>query len=174
MTILTPRLTLVPITDTSLAQEDSGALPDLPEVEITDWPPEHWEPHVFPYIRKQYAEHPHTRGWHRYIILSSTGTNPSQLIGTLGASPKPEGDAEIGYSILPAFQRQGFGTEAAKAFVAWLARQSGVLSISAQTYPSLPASIRVMESCGLTPAGTGDEEGAIRYRKLLTSAAQPE
>ena len=32
-----------------------------------------------------------------------------KLIGTLGASPNAGGEVEFGYSILPAFQRRGYG-----------------------------------------------------------------
>ena len=167
--IITERLRLVAITDEMLASEAGGGVPDLPGVTTEGWPPEHWEPHVFDYIQKQYADHPQTRGWHRYVVLRAAGAPPAEarLIGTLGASPKPDGDVEFGYSLLPEVHRRGYGTEAAKAFAAWLAHQPGVRSLSAQTYPSLTASIRVMEACGLTPAGDGDDEGTVRYRKIL-------
>lgn len=167
MDIVTPRLVLVAVSDGALAQEEAGRPPELAGVVATDWPPEHWEPHVFPWIRAQHVAHPQTRGWHRYVVLSAGSQEPARLIGTLGASPKPEGGVEFGYSILPAFQRRGYGTEAALAFVEWLSGQAGVRSITAQTYPSLTGSIKVMEACGLVADGAGDDEGTVRYRKLL-------
>lgn len=161
----TRRLRLVAVTDESLASEAAGHLPVLPGVVIEGWPPEHWEPHVFPYMQVQYAKHPHTRGWHRYVVLRAKPDQPEQMIGTLGASPGGGGEVEFGYSILPAFQRQGYGTEAAVAFTEWLLAQPGVTLLSAQTYPELTGSIRVMESCGLTLAGRDYDEGTIRYER---------
>jgi RimJ/RimL family protein N-acetyltransferase len=91
---------------------------------------------------------------------------PYTLSGAVGGFPKPQGDAEIGYSTLPGFQRKGYGTEAAQALVDWLLRQETVRSVSAQTFPSLPESIKVMERCGMTFVGPGDDEGTVRYRRM--------
>ena len=166
--IVTHRLSLVALTDDALAREEAGLPPDLDGAATEGWPPEHWEPHVFAHIRSQYAAHPETRGWHRYIVLSAS---PACLIGTLGASPAGAGDVEFGYSILPAFQRRGFGTEAAIAFTSWLAAQPGICSLSAQTLPSLSGSIRVLEACGLTLTGVSSEAGTIRYRRVLNEVS---
>jgi RimJ/RimL family protein N-acetyltransferase len=37
--------------------------------------------------------------------------------------------------------------------------------VSAQTYPSLPESIKVMERCGMTYVGPGEDEGTVRYQR---------
>lgn len=129
-----------------------------------EWPPEHWEPHVYDFILKQWQEHPETGGWNRYILLAEG--KRTVLIGTLGAFVRPEGDVEIGYSVLPAYQRRGHGTAATKAFVRWLLRQRGVRSVSAQTFLRLPESIKVMERCGLELVGEGDDPETVRYRRM--------
>ena len=164
-------LTLVALTDASLEREAKGLPPDLPGVTVAGWPPEHWEPHVIPSIKVQYIKHPQTRGWHRYVVLNATADEPPRLIGTLGASPKKAGEVEFGYSILSAFQRRGYGTMAACAFADWLASQADVSLLSAQTYPELEASIRVMQSCGLTSAGAGDTERTVRYTRDVSGRA---
>jgi RimJ/RimL family protein N-acetyltransferase len=120
---------------------------------------------VYHFIEKQYVEDPRTRGWHRYVLLPQGGRRPT-LIGAVGGFPKLEGDVEIGYSTLPGFQRKGYGTEAAQALVKWLLTQSGVRSVSAQTYPTLPESIKVMERCGMTYVGRGEDESTVRYRRM--------
>jgi RimJ/RimL family protein N-acetyltransferase len=161
----TARLRLVAITPAMLKAEGAadGMLAQMLGAEVTaEWPPEHWEPHVYHFIEKQYVEDPRTRGWHRYVLLAN-GRQPI-LIGAVGGFPKLEGDVEIGYSTLPSFQRRGFGTEAAKALVDWLLKQKDVRTVSAQTYPSLPESIKVMERCGMTYVGPGEDEGTVRYR----------
>lgn len=90
---------------------------------------------------------------------------PRTLVGCTGAFPKDAGDVELGYSTLPSHQRRGYATEAVTALVNWLFTHKRVASVSAQTYPTLPESIKVMERCGLTPAGPGDEPTTIRYRR---------
>ena len=93
------------------------------------------------------------------------------LIGTLGAFSKddPPGTCEIGYSILPSFEGQGFATEGTLALIDYLRRNTSTNSIIAHTFPSLPRSIRVMEKCGLVLDGDGEEAGTIRYRLNLRS-----
>lgn len=166
----TSRLRLVAITPAMLKADEAadGSLAKILDAEVTaDWPPEHWEPHVYHFIEKQYADEPRTRGWHRYVLLPNArgAAKAYTLIGAVGAFPKPEGDAEIGYSTIRSYQRQGYGTEAARALVEWLLTQKDVKSVSAQTYPSLPESIKVMERCGMTYAGPGEDEGTVRYQR---------
>lgn len=167
----TARLRLVAITPAMLTADEAadGTLGRILGAEVTaEWPPEHWEPHVYRFIVKQFEDEPRTKGWHRYVLLpKERGSVPGYvLIGAVGAFPKLEGDAEIGYSTLPAYQRKGYGTEAARTLVEWLLRQKEVRSVSAQTYPTLPESVKVMERCGMTFVGDGDEAGTVRYRRM--------
>lgn len=164
--LMTSRLRLVAITPEMLKADEAadGTLERILGAEVTlEWPPEHWEPHVYHFIEKQYVDEPRTRGWHRYVLLPKG--RGWVLIGAVGAFPKLEGDAEIGYSTVPSYQRQGYGTEAARALVNWLLKQKDVQSVSAQTYPSLPESIKVMERCGMVFVGPGEEEGTLRYQR---------
>jgi RimJ/RimL family protein N-acetyltransferase len=154
---------------------DYGLLSELVGAKVTsEWPPAEWEPHVFRFILKQYDEFPETMGWHRYVVLSDglaagvgMGTSRANrtLVGAVGAFPKMHGDAEIGYSTLPQFQRRGIGTACARMLVEWLLRREGVESVSAHTFPRLPESIKVMERCGMTYVGDGEEPGTVRYQK---------
>jgi RimJ/RimL family protein N-acetyltransferase len=165
--LTTARLRLVAITPAMLKADEAadGSLAKVLGAEVTaEWPPEHWEPHVYHFIRKQYEDEPRTRGWHRYVLLPKHSGRV--LIGAVGAFPKLEADAEIGYSTIPSYQRQGYGTEAARALVEWLLTQKDVKSVSAQTYPSLPQSIKVMERCGMTYVGPGEDEGTVRYQRV--------
>jgi RimJ/RimL family protein N-acetyltransferase len=168
--LTTARLRLVAITPAMLKADEAadGSLAKALRAEVTaDWPPEHWEPHVYHFIQKQYQDEPRTRGWHRYVLLpTGRDSGPGYtLIGAVGAFPKLEGDAEIGYSTIRSYQRQGYATEAARALVEWLLTQKDVNSVSAQTYPSLPESIKVMERCGMTYVGAGEDEGTVRYQR---------
>ena len=163
--IETRRLRLVAITP-ELVESEAAGLVELGEAlgarVAPDWPPEHWGPHVRAHMLGQFVEHPESIGWHRYMLLTG---EPVLLIGCLGAFPCAAGDVEIGYSVVGSYQRRGFGTEAARAFVEWLLAQPNIHSVSAQTYPSLPESIKVMERCGMRFIGAGDQNGTVRYRR---------
>ena len=88
------------------------------------------------------------------------------LIGTLGGFRRTErpGECEVGYSVLPEFQGQGYATEGMERFLAWAFSHAELRTVVAQTLPSLPASRRVMEKLGMTYEGPGFEEGSVLYR----------
>ncbi len=161
------RLRLVAILPEMLAAEQKGAYAELGRLlgaRLTDeWPPEHWEPHVFRIMLKQFEEWPETLGWHRYVVLQDW-LGRRTLVGAVGGFPRMEGDVEIGYSTLPEFQRRGYATAFAGVLVEWLRGRDGVRSVSAQTYPWMAESIKVMERCGMRFVGPGDDEGTVRYR----------
>lgn len=166
--IMTPRLALVAITSESLRSEGSGdgLLGTITNAHVPlEWPPEHWEPHVFELLLKRIADAPTEVGWHRYVALRHADKSRT-LIGTLGGFRKAErsGDCEVGYSMLQDFQGKGYATEGMKALIDWALARSSLKTISAQTFPSLPKSIRVMEKCGMKYVGAGDEEGSVRYQ----------
>jgi RimJ/RimL family protein N-acetyltransferase len=167
--LIVGNLHLVAITDEMLRADEGGdraALASLIDAKLTaGWPPVDWEPHVFTFIFRQFAESPYTRGWHRYMVLQERFGWKRTLVGSIGAFPKHFGDVEMGYSTLPEFQRRGFATKAAQTMVEFLFAQESVRSVSAQTYRHLPESIKVMERCGLTYDGDGDERDTVRYRR---------
>jgi RimJ/RimL family protein N-acetyltransferase len=171
--IRTQRLALIAITPDSVRAEQS-ANGDFHLLSQTigcaihsEWPPQHWEPHVLVFILDQFAAHPDQVGWHRYIALvQPEGTRT--LIGCLGGFAKdPPTTCEIGYSILPSFEGQGYATEGTRALIDHLRANTRLTSIIAHTFFSLPGSIRVMEKCGMVFDGDGEEPGTIRYRLIL-------
>jgi len=163
-------LRLVAITSEMLAAEHSGdaaGLGSLLRAKLTqEWPPVDWEPHVYRIIQKQYDEFPASFGWHRYVVLDGGLGRARTLVGAIGGFPRAQRDVEIGYSTLPAFQRRGYATASARTLVDWLLTQEGVESVSAQTYPRIPESIKVMERCGMSCVGEGDDPGTVRYRRM--------
>ena len=163
--IATARLRLVAMTVALLGAEahDPWALGEALGTRLaTDWPPEHWEDSVRAHIVAQLTAKPETVGWHRYMLLAGS---PALLVGSLGAFPCASGDVELGYSVVPSQQRRGLATEAAQGLTNWLLGQAAVHSVSAQTFANMPASIKVMERCGMRFVGPGDEEGTVRYRR---------
>lgn len=163
----TSRLRLVAMTPAMLEADVArdGSLGSVLGAQLTaEWPPLDWEDHVIEMIFMQASQMPSSLGWHRYALLHE-GREKRTLIGCVGGFPKADGVVEIGYSTLPAYQRRGFGSEAARALVDWLLRQEGVRAVTAQTFATMPESIKVMERCGMVFAGEGDDPGTVRYRR---------
>jgi ribosomal-protein-alanine N-acetyltransferase len=168
--IATERLGLVTITPKMLMAEKRGAnslARAVPAKVTAEWPPANWDPQVQDFILKQFLQFPKTLGWHRYMLLPDpAGKSKSRtMVGACGAFPRERGDVEMGYSTLPAYQRNGYATEAVRALTDWLLSRDGVSSVSAQTYARVPESVKVMERCGMMYAGLGDEPGTVRYRR---------
>jgi ribosomal-protein-alanine N-acetyltransferase len=166
--IVTPRLSLIAVTPEMLNSEKNGdgRLGEHIQCVIpANWPPADWEPHVLDFLLAQFAEHPEQLGWCRYVGYVHPDGNRA-LIGTLGAfvrAGRPS-ECEIGYSILAPYEGRGLATEAAQALITYLRGNAGLTSVIAHSFPSLPASIRVMEKCGMVFDGQGEEPGTVRYR----------
>ena len=75
--------------------------------------------------------------------------------------------ARLGMGFCRPYEGKGFATEAARALVDYVRGDERLSSVIAHTYPSIPASIRVMEKCGMVFDGEGEEAGTIRYRLWL-------
>ena len=160
----TPRLRLVTITTERMDADEarSDQLGALLAAKIPDaWPPEHWEPHVFAFMKEHSQRRPETAGWNRYIVLKEPIPT---LIGTVGAFPRGESEAEIGYSVLPAWRCRGLATEAVLALLGELRGEPSVRDITAQTFPDLLPSLGVLRKCGFAFSGPGYEDGAVLFR----------
>lgn len=95
-------------------------------------------------------------GWGIWLIrLPAEGT----VIGDIGfkGPPGATGSVEIGYSVLPKFQRRGFATEAALALVAWAQTQPRVRRVVAECLASNAASVRVLEKAGMQRIGQRED-----------------
>ena len=176
--ISTSHLDLIAVTPESLLiqQRDSPTMRlELGEeigAEVPDsWPHENWEPHVYEYLLNLFAESPEAIGWCRYLALRHESGRT--LIGSVGCGfPKHEtGEAEIGYGILPAWQRQGYAPEAVAAMMPWLQGRRPIRAFVAQTFPHLRGSIRVLEKSGFEYVGAGFEENTILYRRICDCPA---
>ena len=130
------------------------------------WPPEHYEPHVLEFYANTLADNPTAIGWTLwYMVLRKNASGDPVVIGDIGfkGTPTPDGTVEIGYSVLSAFQRVGYATEAVAGLVAWAFSLPQVERVIAETYPELVASVRVLENNGFRYIGPGSEDRVIRY-----------
>jgi len=110
-------------------------------------------------------------------LRRSTGTDPwrhgffvvqrehKSIIGTAGfkGPPGSEGTVEIAYGIVPAFEGQGYATEAAGALVGFALANAQVRMVRAHTLPEANASSSVLRKCGFRYAGevVDPEDGPV-------------
>ncbi len=115
-------------------------------------------------LRKAYTEmldgclqHPDQWDWYAVWMIEKTdGTHIGDLCFK---GLRENGNAEIGYGILEAFQGQGYATEAVRAACRWAFLHPDVTALEAETDAGNAASQRVLEKCGFRPNGTFGEEG---------------
>jgi RimJ/RimL family protein N-acetyltransferase len=174
--LVSSRLRLAAMSMCALRSELSadGRLGSILNAEIGDgWPPEHWEPHVFELLLMAFEADHEQHKRHRYVLLDRRGMMPL-LIGVVNGFVWPErpGEIEIGYSILPTFQRQGNGFEACECYVRFLSETWPTLGLMAQTYPRLIGSVRILERLGFQPDGPGQEEGVVVFRRPASGSAR--
>lgn len=131
-----------------------------------DWPPA-LTLDVLDFFAQTLTAHPEQVGWWGWFIVR-TGTTPAErvLIGGIGfkGPPTPEGTVEMGYSVLPAFERHGYATEAARALMGWVFADTRVARVVAETLPDGIASQRVLVKLGLQLAGPGCEAGTLQFK----------
>jgi RimJ/RimL family protein N-acetyltransferase len=101
---------------------------------------------------------PAIQPWIGRAIVAETGAG-REAIGTIGfhAPPDETGRVEIGYSVHPAWRRQGVATECVAAMLAW-AESQGVRRFRASVAPDNEPSLRVVRSFGFAEAGSQIDE----------------
>jgi len=79
-------------------------------------------------------------------------------LGSVRMHTEPRGFATIGYSVVPAFWGQGFGTELASMLVEFAAGTLGAPEVRATTVDGNAASARVLEKLGFSVLEFGAAE----------------
>ncbi len=92
-----------------------------------------------------------------YPVLLKDGT----YIGYVQAVPFDDGTWEVGYHIGAAYTKQGYATEAVKAFLPVILPKLGIDRIQGICRAANQASVKVMERCGFVKAfeGMGPYQG---------------
>ncbi len=85
--------------------------------------------------------------------------------------PDASGAVEVAYGIDPAYRGRGFATEATGALAGFAFASGLVRLVRAHTRPDNPASIRVLEKCGVSRIGeVMDPEDGLVWRWERTHA----
>jgi RimJ/RimL family protein N-acetyltransferase len=101
--------------------------------------------------------------WCNWVIQVSTP--PTWLAGTVQATIDASGGqptAEVAWIVGTQWQGQGFATEAARALVDWLGRQS-IRTVTAHIHPGHHASAAVATAAGLAPTDNW-QDGERRWQ----------
>jgi RimJ/RimL family protein N-acetyltransferase len=169
MTIKTARMTLVPATAT-LARaeiEDRTAFAALLGAAIpAAWPPETLADALAFFLQQLEAD-PERVGWITwYGVADGVGGEPPVLVASGGFFGPPHEDrVEIGYAVLPEFQRKGYGAETAGALTEWALAQAGVRCVVANVASDNTPSVRLLRRLGFSEVGASDEPGHVRFEK---------
>jgi len=172
--IVTRRLTLIPATVPLARAElrDRAAFAELLGAVVPDaWPPESTVD-ALPLFLGWLETAPDRVGWFGwYAVLRDGLAAGSVLVGGGGfLGPPKDGTVQMGYSVLPDFQRRGYATEIVRGLATWAFVQPGVEVIAAETEWVNPASVRVLERNGFRATGTASEAEGTRF-ELRTKPA---
>jgi RimJ/RimL family protein N-acetyltransferase len=164
--IKTERMELVAET-VELAEAESAGRQQLSaalDADVPEWPLEGIED-ALALFAAQLQRDPALAGWLSwYWILVDPATGRRTLIGSGGfTSPPVDGTVATGYSLLPAYRRKGYATEAVRALADWAFSHPEVRKIIAETLPDNEPSIRVLQRAGFHRARKASEPGHIRF-----------
>jgi RimJ/RimL family protein N-acetyltransferase len=124
-----------------------------------DWPPEHNDADTLRFFKDELSK-PGAAGWWAHYVLFED--DQRVLVGVVGyKGPPSEGVVEIGYSVVPSYQRRGIATQACGLLIE-NARRHGAHTVTAHTLPELEPSIGVLEKLGFTPASSA-EPGVLAF-----------
>jgi RimJ/RimL family protein N-acetyltransferase len=172
--IVTRRLTLIPATVTLARAElhDRRAFAELLGAVVPDaWPPES-AADALPLFLGWLEAAPDQAGWFGWYALCRDICASGQVLvgggGFLG--PPAGGVVQMGYSVLPEFQRRGYATEMVRGLASWAFVQPNVAVIGAETEWANPASVRVLERTGFEQAGTATDPAGMRFELRVTPA----
>jgi RimJ/RimL family protein N-acetyltransferase len=137
-----------------------------------DWPPAEAADALPWFLEQLEAAGPDGIGWFGFYGVAVRAPDAPVLVGAGGSMGRPEdGLVEVGYSILPAFQRQGYATEMMSAVVAWLCRQTGVRHVRAETADDNSASRALLVRLGFAEREPGRDPGTTAFELSCAAAA---
>ena len=106
------------------------------------------------------------QGWYGWYAINTDKTaGKRSLVGSGGyfGPPDNKGIVEIGYSILPEWQRRGYASEIVKCLVEHALTFKNVSGIIAHTSPKNKASIGVLSACEFYEVGIDGESDNLRF-----------
>jgi len=160
--VRSPHLTLIPLTLAMMraAGADRAGLSAALSARIPDDWPQTDLAEALPLFADLLAADPAHYPWFVWVIVKVSDAVVAGDIGFRGP-PKDRETVELGYSVLPAFRRQGIAGEAAATLVAWLRARPEARLLIAHTEPGNLISQRVLRRLGMRERVMQD--GEIRW-----------
>ncbi|MBV9104293.1 MAG: GNAT family N-acetyltransferase [Candidatus Eremiobacteraeota bacterium] len=129
----------------------------------SEWPPPLNDRESAQWLIERLSHEPSAVGWLMWFFVREDAESRI-VIGNGGFKGRPVlGTIEVGYSIVPEFQRKGYASEAVGALLEWAFFQAPVVRVIAETLPDLVPSQRLLRKLGFRAAGAGSEAGIIRF-----------
>jgi ribosomal-protein-alanine N-acetyltransferase len=165
--IETARLQLVPASlgHVRAEMDDRPQFARMLNADVPDnWPPESARD-ALPLFLAWMEAAPDQEGWFGWyaLLLASNGAPPTLVGGGGFLGPPAAGEVQIGYSMLPQFQRRGIATEMVAGLVVWALSQNQVGCIVAETEWENPASVQVLKKIGFSSQGATNAAGGMRF-----------
>ena len=165
--LVTPRLTLVPITVAIVEHVLAGRqepVEALLEAKMpAAWPGRALVERAFWASLERVRDNPEVRLWGDRVMV--TREPPRRVVGSVvfHGAPDDEGVVEVAYGVEEESQGRGFATEAVNASVAWALSHPTTSAVRATTPPWHVPSRRVLEKCGFQQIGVreGDALGEL-------------
>jgi len=130
------------------------------------WPPGEYDPPAMKYFLEQLHMHPDACGWYGwYAMTLATSENQRTLVGNGGffGPPDSDGQVELGYSIVPHFEGQGYASEMVSSLVSFAFAHAEVKRIVAHASKENIGSWKVLEKNNFLRTDAGEGSGMLKY-----------
>jgi ribosomal-protein-alanine N-acetyltransferase len=144
---------------------------DLP----VDWPGEHDQRFLRLRLEQMRRDREAQQWLVRALLLRSgmTMVGHAGFHGPPGSHGLPAATVELGYTVLPAFRRRGYATEAAVALIEWAEKQ-GIQRFVASVSPGNEPSLAIIRRLGFVRTGEHwDDEDGLEHVFELVNARLP-
>lgn len=139
----------------------------------SDWPPPLYDDDAMQWFLAR-LEAGGDPAWHLHAVMAGDEER-RRVVGVAGfkGAPDAAGEVEIGYSVIEAEQRRGYGGRAVARLLTVAFADPRVALVSAHTLASgvTAPSRRVLERAGFAGPAPTDEEGVVRYELRRADAA---
>lgn len=137
--------------------------------------PEGWSAAIEPLLRLRLAQMRRDPSLQQWLARAMVLRDPEQtVIGHIGfhGPPRSRGEVEVGYTVLPAYRRRGYATEAVLALFDWAATKHGVTRFVASVSPTNGPSLGLVMKLGFVQVGRqwDEEDGEELVFELVREA----
>lgn len=130
-----------------------------------DWPPDEAADALPWFLEHLERAEGRDAGWYGFYGVVVDASEPVLVAGGGTLGPPVDGLVEIGYSVLPAFQRRGYALEMMTAIVDWIGGDPRVTGITAETGAANLPSRDLLGRLGFAETGPGRDAESLRYAR---------